>query len=300
MGAVQRERAATRIAPFVSRGSLAGPVAIRVRIAAGSFPRPMSEPPALRTVFLDNLAHIDRVIGAMARRQGLSGEDAADFASWTKLKLVEDDYVVLRKFRGESAIGTYLTVVIAMLARDYRVQRLGRWRPSAEARRLGALAVRLEVLVHRKGYRLDQAGELLRTAGETTLSDRELGAILARLPARAPLRPVEVGAEPLAHVESSGGGADALVEAASHDQERRRADQAIEEALAALPVEDRLMLRMRFWEDMSVADIARGLAVAQKPLYRRIERLLGELRDRLTRAGVTAEQLGELLDESSV
>ncbi|HET7457829.1 MAG TPA: sigma-70 family RNA polymerase sigma factor [Gemmatimonadaceae bacterium] len=259
----------------------------------------MSEPTALRALFLDNLAYIDRVIGVMARRQGLSGEDAADFASWTKLKLVEDDYAVLRKFRGESSIGTYLTVVIAMLARDYRVQRLGRWRPSAAARRAGALAVRLEVLVRRQGYRLDQAGEILRTAGETDLSDRELGAILARIPMRAPLRPVEVGAEPLARVEA-GGGADALVEAASHDWERRRAQQALEDAMGALPAEDRTMLRMRFWEDMSVADIARGLAVEQKPLYRRLERLLAELRKKLAGAGVTAQQLHELLDESSV
>ena len=60
------------------------------------------------------------------------------------------------------------------------------------------------------------------------------------------------------------------------------------------------MLRMRFWEDMSVADIARGLAVEQKPLYRRLERLLADLRKKLAGAGVTAQQLHELLDESSV
>ena len=79
-----------------------------------------------------------------------------------RLRFIENDYAAIRKFRGESSLGTYLTVVVAMLVRDYRVQRWGRWRPSAAARRLGDVAVRLETLVRRNGQAVHEAAETLR------------------------------------------------------------------------------------------------------------------------------------------
>src|SRR5688572_20569032 len=125
----------------------------------------MSQQASFEASFVENLALIDRVAASVARRQGLTGDDAADLSSWIKLKLVESDYAVFGKFRGESSISTYLTAVIATLAHDYRVQRWGRWRPSAAARRKGSVAMRLEALVHRQGHDLRQAAEALRTAG---------------------------------------------------------------------------------------------------------------------------------------
>lgn len=258
----------------------------------------MADRTPLEATFVQNLAVIDRIAAAMARRQGLTGDEAADLSSWIKLKLVENDYTAFQKFRGESSISTYLTVVIAMLARDYRVQRLGRWRPSAAARRKGSVAIRLEALVHRQGYHLRQAAELLRTSGETQLTDRELAGMLAQLPAREPLRPVEVGATPLASVATVGG-ADARIDAEGREREQDRARAALDRIMSELPTEDRLILRMHFWEGLSVADIARGLRLEQKPLYRRFERLLASLRERLTQAGVTRELIGELINDSS-
>jgi RNA polymerase sigma factor for flagellar operon FliA len=258
----------------------------------------MAEQNPAESLFLRHLSIIDGVAGSLARRHGLSGDEAADFKAWIRLKLIEDDYAVLRKFRGESAIGTYLTVVIAMLARDYRAQHWGRWRPSAAARRSGELAVRLETLVHRKGHRLSEAGEILRTAGETTLSDRELAGIFAQLPSRLPIRPVAVGAEPLNAVEASDG-ADTLVAERIRDEEQRLVQEALEQSLSDFTPEDRLIVRLCYWEDMSVADIARGLRLEQKPLYRRLNRMLATLRTRLTQAGVTEEHLAGLLDKAA-
>jgi RNA polymerase sigma factor for flagellar operon FliA len=42
----------------------------------------------------------------------MPGVEADDFASHPKLKLIEDDYAILRKFQGRSSLRTYLTVVI--------------------------------------------------------------------------------------------------------------------------------------------------------------------------------------------
>lgn len=254
-------------------------------------------------LLLENLAWVDRAVGSVCRRNGLRGGDAEDFASWTRLKLVEDDYAVIRKFRGESTITTYLMVVITMLAREYRATRWGRWRASAAAQRQGPLGVRLETLVYRDGYTLDQAAELLRTNGETDRTARELAEMLQELNVRGPLRPVEVGPEPLADAPS-GSSADAVVQAEESERERRKVIETLERAIETLPPQDRVLVRLRFWEGMSVADIARGLDLPQKPLYRRLTGVLEELRAQLESAGVSMElvraRLGEVGETAGV
>lgn len=246
----------------------------------------------LEARFLGQLDWIERVASSICRRHGVSQDDADDFTSWVKLRLVEDDYAVFAKFRGESSITTYLTVVIAMLWRDHRAQHWGRWRPSAAARRKGTLATRLEALVYRDRLPVGQAGEILRTSGQTSLSDRQLSALLTELPMRSPGRPVQVGTESSKEPNGSSRADDVI---AADDAESSR--KAIESALERLPAEDRVMLRMRFWEGLSVADIARGLGLPQKPLYRRMERALRELRRLLEQAGVSREEAHLLLTE---
>jgi RNA polymerase sigma factor for flagellar operon FliA len=250
----------------------------------------------LEALFLDNLGWIERTVASLCRRHAIGGDDVQEATSWVKLRLLEHDYGVFRKFRGESAITTYLTVVIAMLLREYRVQCWGRWRPSAAARRRGGLAVRLETLVYRDGYRLDQAAQLLHTSGETDLSDRQLAALLSELPARGASRPADVGPELLDGAPASAR-ADDLVERGELAAHREATDRALAQALERLPDEDRVVLRMRFWEGLSVADVARALRVPQKPLYRRIERALAQLRRHLEVAGVSRDDARALLTD---
>lgn len=250
----------------------------------------------LEALFLRHLTWIDRIVASLCRRNSLAGADAEDFASWTRMKLVEDDYAVLGKFRGESALTTYLTVVISMLYREYRVSRWGRWRPSAAARRHGPLAVRLETLVHRDGYRLEQAAELLQTSGEAQASQGELARLLAQFPHRDALRPVEVGADLLEETPAPAAADDLAVRRETAAQ-RERLDRALAHAMEQLPAEDRVILRMRYWEGLSVADVARGLDLPQKPLYRRIDRALAQLRAELTAAGISREEVGSLIGD---
>lgn len=261
-----------------------------------SAPIAMPDRSELEALLTNNLGWVDRVAASVCRRHGLDPDESDEFAGWARMRLVEDDYAVLRKFRGESAITTYLTVVVTMLFRDYRVSRWGRWRPSAAARRQGDVAVRLETLVYRDGYRVDQAGEMLRAAGHTDLPDRELVRLLATLPARAGTRPVGVGDEPLETLPSTSA-ADEQVVAEEADGERRVAEDALKRALDGLPPEDRVIVRMRMWEEMSVADISRALRLEQKPLYRRLERIFTRLREQMEGAGITREDVRRMLDD---
>ena len=243
-------------------------------------------------LLLANLAIIERIFAAISRRHALSRDAAEEFAAWAKLRLIENDYAILAKFRGESTLATYLAVVLAMLFREYRVHEWGRWRPSAAAKSHGALAIKLEILVMRDGVSIAEAGERLRTAGETTFTDRELAAIVAAFPRRTPARPVQ-NIDTTPDVPSADRADDTVLEQES-DARANVIRGTLEKLLNALPREDALIVRLRFMKSMSVADVARALAIPQKPLYRRLERLLAILRAGLERAGISRDDIREL------
>jgi RNA polymerase sigma factor (sigma-70 family) len=257
-----------------------------------------AESASAESLFIEHLGAFERIAGALCRRYGMVGDEADDFSSWAKARIIENGYSAIRAFRGESSFTTYLSVVLAMQLREYRVHRWGRWRPSAEARRRGNLAIRLETLVRRDKMRLDEAASTLRSTGETALGDRELAALLAALPERDPLRPMEVGDEPLAFAADSES-ADSNLDRAAAAAESEAIRCALSAGLEQLETDERVIVRMRFWEGLSVADIARGLGVEQKPLYRKLERALKTLRGHLVASGVSGESAIALLQESS-
>jgi RNA polymerase sigma factor (sigma-70 family) len=245
-------------------------------------------------LFLENLTLIESLIRRVAWRRRLTADETTDLRSHVFLRLIENDYEVLQKFKGRSKIRTYLAVVIERLFQDYRNQLWGKWRASAEARRAGPLAEHLERLIHRDGMTFDEAVTTLRSARGVEVSRDELYEVARRFPVRRSRRAEDETA--LVALESPAPGADARLAQKTLRERAARARSALDRAVSALGEEDRVVMLLCFWEQMPIADIARSLGVEAKPLYRRIERLLARLRESLTADGMAAE-VGDLLHE---
>ena len=96
---------------------------------------------------------------------------------------------------------------------------------------------------------------------------------------------------------------DAADEAAIEGERRRAAARialALEAQLGSLPAQDRLMLRLRFEDGRTVSQMAAIMRLEQKPLYRRLERLLRELRTGLEDRGVSRAEVQELLGDALI
>ena len=63
-------------------------------------------------LLLESLNDLERIAAFACRRSGFQPADTEDFASFVKLKLIENDYAILRKFEGRSAFRTWLTIVV--------------------------------------------------------------------------------------------------------------------------------------------------------------------------------------------
>lgn len=247
--------------------------------------------------YLDNYDLIERVINFTARRHRLSTTERDDFASLVHEKLIEKDYAVLRKFEHRSSFKTYLTTVVQRLYLDWRIALWGKWRPSAEARRLGPDAVLLEQLVTRDGLSAEEAIEMLRANHGVELPVAELRAILAALPHRLPRR--FVSDDELTDVAAPDLGPEAALLRADEAQRLARLRVALEAALRALPEADVRLIEMRFTESFQISTIARTEGLDQKALYRRLERLLLELRGVLGAQGFSREDLRDVFGSHS-
>lgn len=245
-------------------------------------------------VFLKNLETIDRIVGFVCRTNRLNATAAEDFASEVKLALVTDDYDVIRKFEGRSSFSTYLTTVIQRLFYQQRVKEWGKWRPSAEAKRLGQKAITLERLLTRDGFSFAEACQFLTTGADPDYTTLELEAIYYRLPPRQP-RPVLVAEEASADAVPDGSQADDDI--LGHERERiaRITAAVLDDQLTKLDGEDQLILRMRFWQAKKAPEIAVALHIEQKKVYKRIDKLLARLRRELERAGIRRADIDELL-----
>src|SRR5258707_12335923 len=103
-------------------------------VCAGPAPV-MSEPDK---GLLENLAEIEEIIASMGRRKSMDAATIEEITGHVKLRLVSDDYAIIRAYQGRSSFATYMAAVAAHLLLDYRNHEWGKWHASPEAEGLGA------------------------------------------------------------------------------------------------------------------------------------------------------------------
>jgi RNA polymerase sigma factor (sigma-70 family) len=254
--------------------------------------RPPAAPPSHGRVLLEQHLHLIRQrLDRLSRLSGLPEDEAEEFRSWALFKLVDNDYRILASWQGRSSFSTFLTVVLVNLMRDYRIHVWGKWRPSAAARRQGPEAVLLERLYVRDNLPLDEAIERMRSEHAVSLSRAELERMAASLRRSTERR--RVSEEELLRIPVDG-----QAESRIEDGERARIEERLRELLApllqSLPAQDRLLLKLHYWNGLSMAEISRILGRPQRKLYAVRDKCLKKLRRHLEEAGLSQDQVREL------
>ncbi len=193
-------------------------------------------------LLLDHLDLVDQIVRTTGRRRHLSATERDDFASFVNLRLVDDNYAILRKFQNRSTLWTYLAAVIERMSLDFCAEKWGRWRPSAMAERLGPIAVILERLVTRDSHTIEEAMEIVRTNHDSAMTYAELRRIWDQLPAR--VRTTEVGEEAAATV-SSGDTSEATVEDSELRRSIDRLQRSLKSAFDQIAAQDRVLIALR-------------------------------------------------------
>ena len=247
-----------------------------------------------KELFLENLGTIDEIVTFVANRHRLTQDEREELAAGVRLKLVDDDYAVLRKFAGRSSLKTYLAAVITRYLLDLRNERLGRWRPSVEARRRGPVAVLLERMMSRDGLTFEEAMESLRT-NHCVRDSRQALEAMCPLTVRPPRR--FVGEEHL-DAATTADPESAAIARLDRDAVKDEVETALRGVLSRRNPQERLILKLRFEDGFRIVKIATLLGLDQKSLYRQLDRIVAELRTALEAAGVDRARVTAFLDEN--
>jgi RNA polymerase sigma factor (sigma-70 family) len=245
-----------------------------------------------RALLEDHLGLIQHQLLRLSWRSGLPSHEAEEFRSWALFKLVEDEYRILGRWEGRSSFPTFLNVVLVNLMRDYRIHVWGKWRPCAASRRWGQAGMLLERLLVRDGLASGDALERLRTEHGISFSPEDVTRLVAALPQRTERR--QVSEEELLRMPVDG-----YVESRVEEREQARTVDRLRELLVpllqSLSAQDRLLLRLHFFEGLSMAAISKLLGRSQRELYSARDRCLKKIRRSLDEAGLGSNQIGGLI-----
>jgi DNA-directed RNA polymerase specialized sigma subunit len=89
----------------------------------------------------------------------------------------------------------------------------------------------------------------------------------------------------------------------NRDEEQQiveRVDRALTSAVQSLSARHQLILKLRFDDELTIADIARLLKVPAKPLYRELEVTIADLREKLRHAGIDETDMDRVVGHPAV
>ena len=244
-----------------------------------------------RELLLANLPLIEQIVSLICRRKGMNPDETEEFAAFLKLRLVENDYAIIRSFQQRSSFATYIAAVASRVLLDHRNREWGKFRTSADAERLGEVATKVERLLYRDGRTpLDAYRAIL--AENPAMTRAEFDHIVAKLPVRVKRRRVDLNEAILVPQQPDVAGTELAGSALT-------ISRVVCRYIDSLPEEDQLILRLRFDSEMNVSQIARALNLDQTNLYRRLYKHFADLRRALKRAGVRAEDVAELIGKDT-
>jgi RNA polymerase sigma factor for flagellar operon FliA len=237
-------------------------------------------------LFLEQLPLIERIIRSVCYGRRMTSAETEEFAGFARLRLIENDYAIIRKFKGRSRFGTFMTTVIGRLLNDYTDRERGRWRNSEEAKRRGDLAKDLEQLLVRDKRTLDEAFRELQPK-YPDITRRQLEELATRFPIR--FRRKFVALEESGERTAFDGRDDI-----GHEEMTSLISSVISEFIERLPKEDQLIFQLRFESDMPVPQIAKMLKQGMQAIYRRLYKHYDDLRVALEARGVRAADVAAL------
>src|SRR4051794_24429113 len=186
---------------------------------------------------LDASEAIRRAVAFVCRKHGLRGADAEDFASTVNVKLLEDECAIIRQFRGESNLNTYLNIVVHRIFIDQCVHEHGKWRPSADAKRLGPVATELERRVQWDGETIEEAVRQT-AAAHPDIARQDIEEIAESIQQRQRRRTTVALDEGLELILAARDHADVLIMRRVRSEVRARTAAAVEQHLKTLERQD--------------------------------------------------------------
>ena len=222
--------------------------------------------------------------------------------------LQRDNYRVLKEFKGDARITTYITAIISRHAVDMIRKKLGRSRDKERAKEMGDTGLLIYQRVINENCPISEVLKELQTDHGYKGSMSDLETILQKIKGKNPTPPAangsngatgsavktgtQVGENEYIIPDLRGDPQQLIIE----DQRKNKIQEVIHSIITGLDGEERILLRMRFprgdnEKPASTVQVSKILGISQKAVYKRMARLLKKCKDQLNREGVNIHDL---------
>ncbi len=219
--------------------------------------------------------------------------------------LQHDDYRVLRQFKGDAKLSTYITTIIARQAVDLVRKKLGRSREKERAQKFGKIGMIIYEKIILQGCSPGEIYPGLKSIEGISTSMEELENIAEKIKGKKSGLTFSNEDNPVvkngAMVNEEGeyiipdkknNPEEMLIE----EQRKQKLGEVVKDIITQLNGEERIILRMRFpandeEKPGKVEQIAIVLGISEKAVYKRIARILNKCKNLLAQKGVTVNDL---------
>ena len=219
--------------------------------------------------------------------------------------LQHDDYRVLRQFKGDAKLSTYITTIIARQAVDLVRKKLGRSREKERAQKFGKIGMIIYEKIILQGCSPGEIYPGLKSIEGIPLSLDEVETIAEKIKGKKSSLTFSNDDNPVvkngAIVNEDG---DYIIpdkknnpeELLIEEQRKQKLGEVVKDIIAQLNGEERIILRMRFpandeEKPGKVEQIAIVLGISEKAVYKRIARILNKCKNLLAQKGVAVNDL---------
>ena len=219
--------------------------------------------------------------------------------------LQHDDYRVLRQFKGDAKLSTYITTIIARQAVDLVRKKLGRSREKERAQKFGKIGMIIYEKIILQGCSPGEIYPALKSIEGISLSLDEVETIAEKIKGKKTSLTFSNDDNPVvkngAIVNEDG---DYIIpdkksnpeELLIEEQRKQKLGEVVKDIIAQLNGEERIILRMRFpandeEKPGKVEQIATVLGISKKAVYKRIARILNKCKNLLAQKGVAINDL---------
>lgn len=257
---------------------------------------PEQPPPDSHALFQRYLPQINQALAKVRRRQHMTEDEFDDFRGDIHLRLLENDAAVLREYRGQAGLVTYLVGVMTNHLRNRRNKTWGKWRPCRASEQAGAHVVFLEQLIVRDGLSHAAARRRLENERGMTLGDAEFDRLVALFVGKN--RRHETDPAVLEETADTLPDPEAQLLADENAVHRATLNHLLRQALSRLTKQERLWLRLRYASGFKIKAIAKSMNLTPRSLYSRFEQLNRRLRGSLEAAGLSHQDVIQVIDEA--
>lgn len=249
-----------------------------------------------KRLFVSNLTVTNKIIEKYCRMHNVRGNEVDDCRSYVYEKLIDNDYKKIREFKGNSSYKTFITVVITRILIDRKRLSSRKWKPSKKAIEIGKEAVILEELVYCKDCSFEEAYNILTTNHNIPIDRDKAYEIVTQLQGRNIRRKRHKKVE----IDENGYGIHSISpEEAAIDEENLKIKEQlyiiIKEMHESLSNEERLLLKMRFEDDISISKIARILKMNRSDVDKKLKAIIRRFKDKILTKGISIDSIRDIL-----